>query len=106
MTVLGTLVVTLLLTVLLCGLGVLLTVAPFVTGVDMAERRGYSTERWGAVCLAAIGAGAALGLWVKTSDSSRVLWLLAAALTWAGPAVLSLLAPGQRVGGPQGAHEH
>ena len=82
----------------------LLTVAPFVLAVDMAERRGFSAGRWGLLSLLAIGAALALGLLLR--DGSLPLLLPLVVLAWAGPAVLSLMHPGQQgVGGRQGLHE-
>jgi hypothetical protein len=100
---LATLLVVLVLTALACAVGVGLLVAPFVIGVDMAERRGFSTARWGAADLVAVFV--ALGLAYSLRDSSRVLLVLPLALCWAVPGVLALLAAGQPAGGRQGAHE-
>ncbi len=102
---LGTLLVTAVLTVVACAVGALVLVVPFLVGVDMAERRGYSTERWGALCLLGTGLGVAVAALVASKDLSTLLFLPALVLAWGAPAVLSLLAPGQRVGGPQGVHE-
>ena len=102
---LATLVVVVLLTVGGCLLFLLLAVLPFVRGTDMAERRGFSTDRWGALCLFGVVAGAAVAFWVLRGDHLALLLLPAAALCWAGPAVISLLDSSQRrVGGPQGQH--
>lgn len=104
---LGTLAVTLLLTALACAAGALLLVVPFVLGVDMAERRAFSTDRWGGVCLAGVGLGVAFAYVVHSRDWSRLLYLPALGVAWAGPGLLALLDPSQRVlGGPQGVHEH
>ncbi len=84
---------------------VLLGLAPYLRGVDMAERRGFSTLRWGAVSAAGPVLGFLLALWVHRGDHDGALYAPALLLTWAVPAVLSLLAPGQLVGGSQGAHE-
>jgi bacteriorhodopsin len=91
---------------LLAGLGVALAVAPFVLGVDMAERRRFSTDRWGAVCLLGIAVALVWVFQVHHGDWPRPLHLLALVPAWAGPAVLAVLGPGQRAGGTQGAHEH
>ncbi len=87
------------------GLGLLLLgVAPFLRGVDLAERRGFSTVRWGAVSLA----GPVLGLLFAVAAQSST-WLLygpAVVVTWLGPALLGVVAPGPTLAGGQGAHEH
>ena len=88
-----------------CVVLVLLGLAPYLRGVDMAERRGFSTLRWGAVSAAGPALGFLLVLWVRRGDHDGVLYLPALLLTWSVPAALSLLAPGQLVGGRQGAHE-
>lgn len=94
-----------LLTVGACLLGLLMGVLPFVIGIDAAERRGFSTERWGAVCLLGVVLGVLVGLWVLRGDHLALLLLPAALLCWAGPAVLSLLdSSQQRVGGTRGQH--
>jgi hypothetical protein len=90
-------------------LGVVTTVVPFVVGVDMAERRGFSTARWGGIAL--LGAGLAGGLLlfaVVAHSTVSLIWVaLAALLGWATPGLLSLLSQNEtEVGGSQGAHEH
>jgi hypothetical protein len=104
------LLVTLLVGCVLGALGcvafVLFTVVPFVVGVDMAERRGFSTDRWGAFCLLSVSLAAALAFLVHQRDLSSLLYLPAVALTWAVPGVLALLDASQRtLGGRAGAHE-
>lgn len=94
-----------LLVALVCVVLVLLGLAPYLRGVDMAERRGFSTLRWGAVSAAGPGLGLLLGLWVHRGHHDAVLYVPALLLTWSVPAVLSLLVPGQLIGGRQGAHE-
>lgn len=84
---------------------VLLGVAPYLRGVDMAERRGFSALRWGAVSAAGPALGALLAFWVHQGKHDPLLYLPALLLTWSVPAVVALLAPGQAVGGRQGAHE-
>lgn len=105
MNVVVALLVVLVIASLACLVGAALTVVPFVVGVDMAERRGYSTDRWGALCLLGPAAAMALGYVVHASGSGRVLYLPVALLAWAGPGLLAVLAAGQPVGGPQGVHE-
>ena len=94
-----------LLVALLCAGVTVLAVAPFLRGVDMAERRGFSTLRWGVVAAAGPVAGLLLAFWVHKGHHDGVLYAPALLLTWSVPAVLSLLVPGQAVGGRQGAHE-
>ncbi len=92
------------LVVVLCAVGAVLTVVPFVVGVELAERRGYATLRWGLVS----AAGPALGLllaYAVHGGLPAVLYLPAAVLCWVVPGVLLLLAPGLSAGGRQGLHE-
>lgn len=103
--VLSALLLTTLFALLACVVGLLGLVVPFVVGVDMAERRGFSTERWGALCLLGSGLALAVAYAVLTQHLGFVLYLPALALAWGTPGVLALLAPGQRVGGAQGLHE-
>ena len=87
--------------------GTLLVVVPFVVGVDMAERRGFSTQRWGGICVLGSVLMVLGGYLVLTHDLSKVLLLPTAAVGWSGPGLLALLDSSQRlVGGSQGAHEH
>lgn len=78
------------------------TVVPFVVGVDMAERRLFSPQRWGAVCLACVGAGLGCAWILRHQGWVAVLGLL---LGWAAPAALAVLGPGSALGGEPGAHE-
>jgi multisubunit Na+/H+ antiporter MnhG subunit len=94
-----------LIVVLACVALVLLGLAPYLRGIDMAERRDFSTLRWGAVSAAGPVLGLLLALWVDRGHHDGVLYVPALLLTWTVPAALSLLAPGQLVGGVQGAHE-
>jgi hypothetical protein len=90
----------------LCLLVAALTVLPFVLSVTMAERRGFSPTRWGAVSLA--GAALALlgGYALHRLDAPTPLLAVPAVLTWAGPLVLWLLdGSEQQLGGRRGAHE-
>ena len=104
---LETLVVLSLIVVAAVVVGTVMVVVPFVVGVDMAERRGFSTQRWGAVCLLATAIMLLLGYVVLTHDLTKVLLVPAAAVGWAGPGLLALLDSSQRaLGGLQGAHEH
>jgi uncharacterized membrane protein YadS len=98
------LVTTLLLLVVVLSLVVATTVLPFVLTVDMAERRGYSTFRWGTIELAALAVAAAM-VW-KLQHHSILLLVLPLEVCWLAPELLSLLTPQQSdLGGVQGAHE-
>ena len=100
--VLVALLTVLVLGVLLAACVVLLVVLPFVVSVDMAERRGFSPARWGALCLAVLAVAAVVG---RRSWGS-VLFVVPVALTWAVPGALALLDPTlTRFAGRQGAHE-
>lgn len=89
-----------------CLLLVLLVVVPFVVTVDQAERRGFSTARWGAVSIGAVVVMAALAYWIEAGDHTRVIHVVPVALGLLPPLVVSLLDPAQaKVGGTQGAHE-
>ena len=83
------------------------TLAPFVLSLQMADRRGFPTGRWGVVALAGslLGLGLALVFyrWDRVASVAALLPLL---LTWAGPGALALLsAEDAEVGGRAGAHE-
>ena len=84
-----------------------LTLVPFVVALQMAERRGFPTGRWGAVALVASLLGLGLALLFSRSDRVPALAaLLPLVLTWAGPGALSLLSEDDaEVGGRAGAHE-
>lgn len=84
-----------------------LTVVPFVVACGMAERRGFSATRWGAVALvtAPLGLLAAYALVAKTGLPWPV-GVLPVVLTWAAPGVLWLLeGTEQMLGGRAGRHE-
>ena len=83
------------------------TLAPFVVALQMADRRGFPTGRWGVVALVASLLGLALALVFYRSDRIPTLAaLLPLMLTWGGPGALSLLSPDDaEVGGRAGAHE-
>jgi hypothetical protein len=86
------------------ALAAVLIVVPFVRAVDLAERRGFSPTRWGAVQLVLLALGALVG--VMALRHTGLLLLPAALLCWVTPLVLSLLSEGEvAVGGRQGAHE-
>ncbi len=97
----------------LCGIvaaaglaGLLLVVVPYVRTVDVAERRGFSSARAGALAVAGIVLMLGLGYWVISGGHSKVLLLPAIALAWVGLAVAALIDSDQhRVGGSQGLHE-
>ncbi|MCW2544509.1 MAG: hypothetical protein JWM40_2061 [Frankiales bacterium] len=90
---------------IVCLLVVALGVLPFVLAVDAAERRGFSTTRWGAVALGGTALMLVVAYWDVVGDHARVWLLPAVLLSWAGLLVLSLLGERSRIGGPQGAHE-
>lgn len=98
----STLLVVTLLAVLACAAVIALYVVPFVRTVDMAERRSFSPNRFGAIALvfALMSAGLAYaGL------HTHALLVPAALLAWAGPALVAVLPAGHRRLGRQGAHE-
>lgn len=97
-----TLLVLTAMTVLACAVGALLYVVPFVVTVDMAERRGLSTNRLGALALL-LALGSAACAYVALHHHLAVV--PAILLAWTGPAVVSLNAVGGGAGGRQGAHE-
>jgi hypothetical protein len=102
-------VVVVLVVAVAAALAVGTTAVPFVMGVDMAERRGFSTTRWGGIALVCAGlAGGLLLLAVLAHSLASLFWIGAAALVgWATPGLLSLLSEHEtEVGGYQGAHEH
>lgn len=91
--------------VLLLALGGL-TVVPWVVALGLAERRGFDVVRCGLV-----GAGCALGGLGAALSGYRAgmpapLLLLAVASTWAGPALVLLVARvAPRLAGRGGRHE-
>lgn len=84
-----------------------LTVVPFVVAVGMAERRGFSATRWGAVALTAAPLGLLLAyVLVTRTGLPWPVGLLPVVLTWAAPGVLWLFeGTEQLVGGRAGRHE-
>ena len=87
-----------------CVVGIGVVVLPFVLTVDLAERRGFSTTRWGAIAL--VDAALALGSASLVVKHSALVLLATAALAWAAPAALSLMDRTQvRLGGYQGRHQ-
>jgi hypothetical protein len=90
--------------VVLCLGGIVLVVLPFVLTLDMAERRGFSTTRWGAVAL--VDAGLALATASLVLKHSALLLALSVLLAWSAPAALSLMDRTQvLLGGYQGRHQ-
>jgi hypothetical protein len=85
----------------------LVTLAPFVVALQMADTRRFSTTRWGAVALVGSLVGLALAAYFLRSDRlPTVAALLPLLLTWAGPGALWLLTGDEElVGGRAGAHE-
>lgn len=88
--------------VLLCAV----TVAPFVLACDMAERRGFSPARWGAVSLVASAIGLSIA-WIgwRSDEVPGLLAVVPLGLTWTSPGLLWLLEGTERtIGGRLGAH--
>jgi hypothetical protein len=82
-------------------LGIGLVVVPFVLSIDMAERRDFSTTRWGGLVLVLVVVTAGIA-----SRLSPLLFVVPAVIAWTVPAVLALMDSSQaRVGGRQGAHQ-
>lgn len=100
----STLVALVLAVLALAGL-VLLTVVPWTLAVDLAERRGLGTARWG---LLAAGC-CVLGLGIAGSAflaGKPVVGVLGVPASWAAPLALTLLGPaGPRWAGVRGRHE-
>ena len=83
------------------------TLVPFVVALSLAERRGFSTGRWGAVTLAGAVTGLLLAGVLLTGDRVPApLALLPLLLGWTGPVVLRLLSEQDTaLGGRAGRHE-
>jgi hypothetical protein len=102
---LGSMLAMVALALLAGAVAVACTAVPFVKAVDLAEQRGFSTVRWGAVELVLLALAAVVGYvgW----RHSLVLLLPAVLLCWAAPLVITLLSRDDRgIGGYQGRHEH
>jgi hypothetical protein len=100
-TVTFTLIVVVILAVL-----VAVTVLPAYVAVQMAEARRFSTTRWFVLAAVTVLLGLAFAYVLHDHDRSRLLVALPLVLTWAAPAGLWLLEPGQtRIGGRAGLHE-
>jgi hypothetical protein len=100
-TVTFTLIVVVLLAVL-----VVVTVLPAFVALQMADARGFSTGRWGALSVVTVALGLALAYLLHKHGVARILVVLPLVLTWAAPAGLWLLESGQtRIGGKAGLHE-
>jgi hypothetical protein len=85
---------------------VLVTVAPLFVALQMADARRFSTGRWGALAGGAVVVGVAASYVLHSHDAPRLLVLLPLLVTWAGPAALWMLEPGEsRFGGRAGLHE-
>jgi hypothetical protein len=83
------------------------TLVPFVLALQMAERRRFSTTRWGAVALGGSLLGLAFAfLFYRSDQVPTAAALLPLVLTWTGPGLLWLLTGEEAlVGGRAGAHE-
>lgn len=102
----STVAFTVVITVLTVGL-VLVTVAPLYLALQLADNRGFSTTRWGAVSAVGVlvGLGAAYVLHGRAGTPSYAV-VVPLVLTYLGPLVLLVLGPGQhRLGGRAGRHE-
>lgn len=102
---LTTLLAVLLVAVVVLALGVGLAVAPYVVSIDMAERRGFSSTRWGAVALVPVGLMLVLGFEVVKRHAPGLLLVPVAAFGWLTPLTLLLVHDASRLGGSGGAHE-
>ena len=81
----------------------LLTVAPFVTAVDLAERRGLGTVRWGLAAAACSAVGLGCALVALRAGLGPLPVVVGAVATWAGPLALRLLgSDGGRLAGARG----
>jgi hypothetical protein len=104
--VLAALVFPLLVALALAALAVV-TLVPFVTALQMARTRCFSTARWGALALGGIGVGLAVAAYAVLREDRSPAWvLLGVPFAYAAPLALLLLEPGHTaVGGRAGAHE-
>lgn len=100
-----TLLTVALITVAVCLLVIGLVVLPFVTALDLAERRGFSTLRWGTISLLGIALMLMVSYQLLSVGAPWPALLPTPVLGWGGPLALALLDPRQRrIGGTQGAH--
>ncbi len=102
---LSTLLVVALLAAVVLGVGVGVTVAPYVLSIDMAERRGFSSTRWGAVALVLVVLMVVTGFEVVKRHAPFLLLVPLAGFGWLTPLVLMLVGDTSRLGGREGAHE-
>ena len=85
---------------------VAVTVLPTYIAVQMAETRRFSTTRWFGIASVTVLAGLLLSYVCHQHDLPRIVVVLPLLLTWAAPAMLWLLEPGQvKLGGRAGLHE-
>lgn len=83
-----------------------LTLGPFVTALELADRRGLGSTRWGLVSAACSVLGLAVAVLVLRHGLGVVPLVLAAAATWAAPvALLALGGAGGRLAGERGRHQ-
>ena len=84
-----------------------MTVLPVFVTLQMTETRRFSTFRWFLLSSAAVLAGLGCAFLLhRHTDLSVWVAGLPVVLSWAAPAVVWLLEPGQdRVGGRAGLHE-
>lgn len=92
---------------ILLALLALVTLVPFVVALQMAERRGFSTVRWGALALAASLLALLGALLVLRSDTiATPAAALPLVLAAAAPGALWLLSGGETsIGGRAGRHQ-
>ncbi len=102
----ATLAFTLVFTVLAVAL-VLVTVAPLYLALQLADNRGFSTTRWGAVTAVGVVAGLASAYVLHgRAGTPAYAGIVPLVLTYLGPLVLLVLGPDQdRLGGRAGQHE-
>jgi hypothetical protein len=92
--------------VVAAGLALLaaVTLVPFVLALRMADRRGFPSARWGSLALAGAVLGLGVVLLALRSDASPLLAAVGLPMSFAAPLALSLLEPGQPLGGRTGRH--
>lgn len=85
----------------------LVTLVPFVVALQMADRRGFSTARWGTVAIAGSLVALVVAFVFYRSDSIPTAGaLVPLVFALAGPAGLWLLSGDEaQVGGRAGRHE-
>lgn len=82
-----------------------LVVVPFLLAVGMAERRGFSTGRWGGLAVVGVLAGLASAYLARKAGVARIAQPLPLLLVLAAPAALWMLDGSEPLGGRAGRHE-